>query len=1496
MKVYGKVMFQENQDVVMEPQEENPRSQVPPYDTSSQPHNPKPGWPPNAHQEKEGMKEASFKDKLTGHRKKVADIPNNLIEKELVKIEFHEGNKALPRVLVDDSIIQALSDAWENTVIIKLLGKDVGYKFLLSKIKLLWKSKGEFEMIDVGRGYFQITFSLKEDMEAVLDGGPWVILDHYLTIRKWAPDFHPATNEILKTLAWVRFPELNMVYYEENVLLAIASAVGSPRKVDSNTLQAARGRFARVCVEVDLTKALIGKIWIGGHWVRVEYESLHHLCTSCGIYGHPPKDCPNKKHPGGQEKDGGEASRVDQEGHKGKEDLNIAENENRAETNEDNDGTYGDWMVDRRSNKFEPPSFRITRGGLNKGYASRNKRSRREEEDFQAGELHEKGNTSPDPTRTSAFALALQEAFKTGPTREKQTAGYQNKEKRGEDVNIHQESETPVVSSSNSESNGQDITLGTIVPNSFPPSAGSREDTIAREARPPDTGDSSRRVKELQLTKGFDICSGRPLDADKDADNTNMGAANKLAKCHIKELIKSNKPSILCILEPHISFSSTKKFWDTVGYEAIAVNEASGHSGGIWVMSNLPKDEFEILLSTAQAITFKLGRNDKTWAVTSVYGSPNPASRGLLWDHLRSLKPLIKVPWLVLGDFNEILLPSEVSGGSFYARRADNFSKVLEDCELMDLGAKGSPFTWRRNTRSNTKVAKRLDRALSNIDWRTSFPEATVMNLYSAYSDHNPVGVFCCGLQSSKKDRPFRLEAAWARHPLFEEVVKEAWEGHRDDIIKALKATENKATDFNKNVFGNIFKRKKELYARLKGLQRTLDTCRNSRLLEKELRLELDETLNQEEVLWFQKSRELWVKHGNKNTKFFHTQTLVRRKRNKIEGLFIDNIWCTDNEKLEHEVSKFFKSLFQEEVSSTSSFEIEELQRLSPDEAIAMMGKVTKEEVWGAVKSMKAYKAPGPDGFQPFFYQKYWSVVGDTVFELVRDAFKSGATVEQARAIRNTIAEFCAASGLRINTCKSNAVCSPKVPRSIRDGIENTDSFVWKGILKARSRLSPGFVKRIGNGRTTRLWKDTWIGDAPLWDSLDEVMQANVQEEAFVDSIIMENEWMLEDLLPWCPPKIIEEILTIHIPSHHFRSDILVWKGTANGKYSAQNGYAFLSNYYQNMETNVQWKKIWRLRCEESVRHFVWLLCHNAIPTNSLRASRGLSSSNLCPRCLLFEEHMFHCLRDCKEAAEIWGRFGFLTAPQFYESNFQKWLDNFAGFDGTQTGDRDIKFLCILHGIWKHRNARVFGKVNSNVSRSCFEIAHAIELNTQTFSREVSLNRKDGQLISWCRPDQGHIKLNTDGSSIGNPGPAGVGGLFRDSNGKWLCGFSGSIGKQTNMSAELMAIKHGLLLGLQRGFGDLIVEVDCLEAINLIKNEDISRHQLGSLIQDIRAISNSFAKISLKHVYREANHCADGLAKMGSQNNLPYTVWESPPSAINLAVLADSSGVSFPRA
>ncbi|KAI8026706.1 hypothetical protein LOK49_LG02G03142 [Camellia lanceoleosa] len=99
----------------------------------------------------------------------------------------------------------------------------------------------------------------EEDAEGdthIHDGGPWVIMDHYLTVRKWTPDFKTSEAFETTTAVWVRFSELPIEYFHEQVLYVIAKQIGKPLKIDLTTAIATRGRFARVCIEVDLHKPL----------------------------------------------------------------------------------------------------------------------------------------------------------------------------------------------------------------------------------------------------------------------------------------------------------------------------------------------------------------------------------------------------------------------------------------------------------------------------------------------------------------------------------------------------------------------------------------------------------------------------------------------------------------------------------------------------------------------------------------------------------------------------------------------------------------------------------------------------------------------------------------------------------------------------------------------------------------------------------------------------------------------------------------------------------------------------------------------------------------------------------------------------------------------------------------------------------------------------------------------------------------------------------------
>lgn len=62
-----------------------------------------------------------------------------------------------------------------------------------------------------------------------------MIFYHYLVVHFWDDMFKPSEHEIEATRAWVRFPEPNMLYYSESLLMTIAREMGVPVKVDKNT-------------------------------------------------------------------------------------------------------------------------------------------------------------------------------------------------------------------------------------------------------------------------------------------------------------------------------------------------------------------------------------------------------------------------------------------------------------------------------------------------------------------------------------------------------------------------------------------------------------------------------------------------------------------------------------------------------------------------------------------------------------------------------------------------------------------------------------------------------------------------------------------------------------------------------------------------------------------------------------------------------------------------------------------------------------------------------------------------------------------------------------------------------------------------------------------------------------------------------------------------------------------------------------------------------------
>lgn len=142
------------------------------------------------------------------------------------------------------------------------------------------------------KDFFLVRFSQKEDYEKVLKDGPWFIREHYLSIRKWKPNLKLATVSVSSIVVWVHLPQLPIEYYEPSVLRDIGQAIGPILTIDMHIATESKGRFARICVQINFDKLLIKLIRIGSIEQLVQYEGINSLCFSCSRVGHKMECCP----------------------------------------------------------------------------------------------------------------------------------------------------------------------------------------------------------------------------------------------------------------------------------------------------------------------------------------------------------------------------------------------------------------------------------------------------------------------------------------------------------------------------------------------------------------------------------------------------------------------------------------------------------------------------------------------------------------------------------------------------------------------------------------------------------------------------------------------------------------------------------------------------------------------------------------------------------------------------------------------------------------------------------------------------------------------------------------------------------------------------------------------------------------------------------------------------------------------------------------------------
>ncbi|CAN1120566.1 hypothetical protein LINPERHAP1_LOCUS17416, partial [Linum perenne] len=196
--------------------------------------------------------------------------------------------------LVSPGFKEKLCQPWSNSVVVRLLGKFIGYTYLCHRLRSMWRPSGDMHIVDLDKSYFLVKFAVEQDYFKALTGGPWILLHHYLIVHQWAPSFRVSDELPKKMVAWVRFPHLPIHFYHGQVLTSLGNLIEKTIKIDFSTQKAERGKFTRIAMEIDLGSPLLPCVMLDGAVQQVEYENLSTLCFGCGRVGHEQVTCPDQ--------------------------------------------------------------------------------------------------------------------------------------------------------------------------------------------------------------------------------------------------------------------------------------------------------------------------------------------------------------------------------------------------------------------------------------------------------------------------------------------------------------------------------------------------------------------------------------------------------------------------------------------------------------------------------------------------------------------------------------------------------------------------------------------------------------------------------------------------------------------------------------------------------------------------------------------------------------------------------------------------------------------------------------------------------------------------------------------------------------------------------------------------------------------------------------------------------------------------------------------------
>ncbi|XVF19448.1 hypothetical protein REPUB_Repub11eG0112000 [Reevesia pubescens] len=349
--------------------------------------------------------------------------------------------------------------------------------------------------------------------------------------------------------------------------------------------------------------------------------------------------------------------------------------------------------------------------------------------------------------------------------------------------------------------------------------------------------------------------------------------------------------------------------------------------------------------------------------------------------------------------------------------------------------------------------------------------------------------------------------------------------------------------------------------------------------------------------------------------------------------------------------------------------------------------------------------------------------------------------------------------------------------------------------------------------------------------------------------------------------------------------DRLIWNETLMGNFTVRSAYfvakRVLNGWNQFVDQrSCKWRLLWTSKVIPKVKVFMWRAIHEILPTSEKLQHRGIPIEVSCAVCGCLEESWRHSLFECVFSKQVWTEAGVQVNDSFLEQLQDGcFWENF--FESMHRENKLEVCFYLLWSIWGNRN-KCLHEGTCQLPKNLWELAICKQLEFMGVAGTESNAVVSSTTEGWRPPAQGGLKINVDASFSGVVAEAGVGLVARDSTGTVVfSAYTRFNSVRSSLMAEVLAIWWALEIAREQHFNRIVVESDCLLAVNEINNK--GRRTLwegGNVIYNIVDLALEFSICTFSHTRRNSNKLAHVLAKCATQVDCVNFFWRSLPSNI----------------